>query len=441
MDSSDTRFLAIENVSETRFKLLHGALVMDADAGALSFWGTPGIEHLALGTGHQFDLTGGVGGADRAYLSGVSADYRVTVSANTNVMTLAHVSAGTQVRLNVSRAPAVLVFEDGALGLEALWLGASQSVALLGVLGATNLIGESTVADHAVVLPQPAMGLLPEGALLQVVGRKGVETLYVSEAMPAVFLDGARADYRAHLQGSHDEVLSIGRRCQGLWEVVYVMDPAQLHFCDGVIKASALHRALLSDAAWPPASGPKLPDVPRISAITLDCNAAPHAQAPIDSSTWHPGQMLEISVFLSQAVLVTGAPKLQLRVWGHSRMAIYSGGSGSSTLRFTYRLSAYDVAQLQGCDVSAGQALADSYSNIEAGPLWPCGALVVPLVAPVRLRSDGSIRSAADRSTWATELDIDLNELDGSHGLDIDLGGLEREVAQPFVMPPRELNP
>ncbi len=360
----------------------------------------------------------------------------MTVSVPTHVMVLTHLTAGTQVRLQVSRGPAVLVFDDGSIDLEALWLSASHSAALLGVLGAARLIGRSTVSDHAVVSPHPPGGLLPEGALLQAVGRKGVETVYASSTIPVVFLEGVRTDYRANVQGNDQEVLTLGRSCQGLWQVVYVMGPARLHFSDGFVPSTALRDALKIDAAWPPANSPSLPDLPRISAITLDCNATSQTLASADARSWHAGQVLEISVFLSQSVLVTGAPKLQLRVSGRSRMAAYSGGSGSSTLRFTYRLSAHDAAQLQGCDVSVGQAVADGYPNVEAGPLWPCGALIVPLIAP--LRPDGGVRSAIECDAQDGGIDIDLNELERGEGLDIDLDELEGHAGRPTLAQPLE---
>ena len=428
MDISEACFLAAENTSETRFKALHGTVSVGCDS--LSFWGAPGVGHLVLAAGRHYDLTCGVGGADRLYISGKSDAFRVRVLLASNGMTLTHLTTGTQVKLHASRGPKVIVFHDGAIDFEALWQSASQSAALLNVLGAPHLAGKSAVSDHISLSPhQAATCQLPDGAMLQVVGRKGVETVYVPVGAPAVVLDGARIDYRANVHGPRNAVLTLGRNRPGGWQISHVVGLAKLLFSDGVVLSSAVQFALKSEASWPPADGPSLPSAPRISAISLDCSAPSQGLGSSEFSTWHAGQVLEISVSFCQSVLVTGAPNLQLQVSGQTRMAVYGGGSGTNTLRFIYWLTAYDAAQLYRCDVSARQLLVEGLPNFEVGPIWPCGALIVPLFSPIRLRSDGATWSLIDCAAWTNELDIDLSELERGGELDLHAGDLECDFA------------
>jgi hypothetical protein len=89
--------------------------------------------------------------------------------------------------------------------------------------------------------------------------------------------------------------------------------------------------------------------------------------APVRSSsadgTYGLGAVIHLSVELSEAVLVdttAGSPTLQLETGGVDRFATYSGGSGTTTLAFTYIVAAgdrsADLDQLSSSALSANGA-------------------------------------------------------------------------------------
>jgi hypothetical protein len=56
------------------------------------------------------------------------------------------------------------------------------------------------------------------------------------------------------------------------------------------------------------------------------------------------GVVINLSLTLSEAVLVTGTPQLQLETGVINRFAVYSGGSGTNTLSFSYTVQAGDTS-------------------------------------------------------------------------------------------------
>jgi hypothetical protein len=62
------------------------------------------------------------------------------------------------------------------------------------------------------------------------------------------------------------------------------------------------------------------------------------------AGTYRAGALLEVAVAYSRPVTVRGVPSLRLRIGGRMRDAVYSGGSGSTVLTFTYRVAAGDSA-------------------------------------------------------------------------------------------------
>jgi hypothetical protein len=71
-------------------------------------------------------------------------------------------------------------------------------------------------------------------------------------------------------------------------------------------------------------------------AIQIDTTAPTVLTVSAPSATYFNGWSIPIAVKFTEAVLVTGTPKLTLNVFGASD-AFYSGGSGTDTLTFTYQ--------------------------------------------------------------------------------------------------------
>ena len=63
--------------------------------------------------------------------------------------------------------------------------------------------------------------------------------------------------------------------------------------------------------------------------------------------SYGPGDTVEVAVVFSEAVNVTGRPRIQLRIGGgnpeHLRWANYASGTGTTSLRFTYVVQAADM--------------------------------------------------------------------------------------------------
>lgn len=394
---------------EAKFDLIQGAIVIDGRA--VGFWGTRGVQHLFLGSGKCFDLTCGVGGADRLFLQGSSADHLVQVRAD--VMTLRHAAHDTQIRLHASRGPRELVFDDGTVTLGSLWRSTRQASALLGVLGETSACAQATVASHVGVGPRLALGALPEGALLQLEGPNGVETVYAGNSHLCVHLDGRLVEHKARLSG---RALALSRRLSGLLETAYVLGSAKLVFADGGVQAEAMSRAVRYNEPWPQPEGEALPALPRITAVALDVDSAdiewaedwPGALPSGLFGGCRVGQVFEASVSLEEAVKVQGTPRLHLCVGGRHRAAQFSGGSGTDTLHFVYTVTEDDVAQGAGSETKGLTLTGHGNLDVEVGPMLTAGA-IIRILQPSLLRANDPIMQVTatdvDESEWQALID------------------------------------
>lgn len=420
MDDSDARFLLLEELDETKFDLVQGAISIDG--GQVAFWGGRGVQHLFLGEGRHFDLTCGVGGADRLHLCGAAADHRVSVKAD--VLTLRHPSRGTTVTLQASRGPRELVFEEGAVGLGELWRSVRQAGALLDLVGEAAVGNAASVADHAQPRPLPSAGGVPQGALLQIEGAGGVETVYEGGLAGRVCLHGTLAQHRVHAQG---KVLVLSRLSEGFREVAYVWGDAGLVFADGSVAQSALLCAIRQGLPWPLPDGEVFSMTPpRITAVALDVDGGdagwPQAWPSGLFSGCRAGHVLEASVWLDDVVTVEGSPRLQLCVAGRSRAAHFSGGSGTNTLRFVYTVTEEDVAQGLGSETRGQTLTCMGNLDVEVGPVVPTGASIRLLAAPDLSEALARDRPRVPAVSRAVDVALDWR-------VDIDLEAL---VEQPF---------
>lgn len=394
---------------EAKFDLIQGAIVIDGHG--VGFWGARGVQHLFLGSGRCFDLTCGLGGTDRLFLQGSSADHQVQVCAD--VMTLRHAAHDTQIKLHASRGPRELVFDDGSVMLGSLWRSTRQAAALLGVLGEASACAQATVASHVSMGPRIAMGALPDGALLQLEGPSGVETVYEGGSRLGVHLDGRLAEHKARLSG---RALVLSRRSSGLQEAAYVVGSAQLVFADGCVQAEAMSRAVRYNEPWPQPQGESLPPLPRITAVALDVDSAdiewsedwPGALPSGLFGGCRAGQVFEASVSLEEAVKVHGSPRLHLCVGGRHRAAQFSGGSGTDTLHFVYTVTEDDVAQGVGSETKGLTLTGHSNLDVEVGPMLTAGATIRILQPSLLSANDLVVHTTAsnvDESGWQALID------------------------------------
>ncbi|WP_439520933.1 hypothetical protein [Hydrogenophaga sp.] len=397
------------DADEARFDLIQGAIVVDSHA--VGFWGARGIQHVFLGSGRTFDLTCGVGGADRLFLQGASSDHQVDVA--DDVLILSHAAQGTEIRVHASRGPRELVFDDGAVTLGALWRSVRQTSALLDVVGEAAAVARATVASHVNAGPRLALGAVPHGALLQLEGLGGVETVFVGQPGVQVHLDATLAEHKARVAG---RALALSRRASGLLETAYVIGSAQLVFVDGSVHTDAMSHAVMFNEPWPVPQGESVPALPRITAVALDVDSA-----DVDwSDDWpgalpsglfggcRAGQVFEASVSLEEAVKVEGTPRLHLCVGGRHRAAQFSGGSGTDTLHFVYTVTEDDVAQGTGSQTRGLTLTGCGNLDVEVGPVLSTGATIRAL-QPSLLEEDPPVSQPSatvlDDSGWQALID------------------------------------
>lgn len=386
---------------ELKLELEQGALLVGQRS--LCFWGSLSLRHLRVGTGRNFDLTCGVGGAEQVHLTGSSTDYRVCVAGD--VLTLECAPRETIVRLHAARGPLNVAFNDGVVSMGELWRRVGQAQALMNLAGEPSATRIANVHSYVNTAPHVSgMDALPDGALLQLAGDQIVETVYApSLVTPTVALNGPFSAYAAQQLGP---ALLLRRCCHGLSEVTYVVGSATLTFADGSLSSGDLARALTDSACTAQPQGAGTAAMPHITAVALSADLTPDASLPVhtakayQSSCLHVGHVIEVNVSLSQSVSIAGCPQLQLKVGGQKRNAHYLSGSGSDTLQFAYMVTEEDVSGVPDAGVRDLTTCArlDMDREIEVGPILPHGAVIQPL--------------ARETVAQPVVLDIDLDRLE-----------------------------
>ncbi|MDR3633340.1 MAG: hypothetical protein P4L84_05840 [Isosphaeraceae bacterium] len=77
------------------------------------------------------------------------------------------------------------------------------------------------------------------------------------------------------------------------------------------------------------------------------------------------GQLLMVDVTFSEAVVVQGLPMIALTLGNLSRSLVYSGGSGTDTLQFTYTLTKADLAYAKSATIGGGVLLPSGASILD----------------------------------------------------------------------------
>ncbi len=105
----------------------------------------------------------------------------------------------------------------------------------------------------------------------------------------------------------------------------------------GTIKDAAGNNAALSHTGVPTSASHKVDAVqPALSSIRI-------TSSPGNDATYILGDVIQISMTMSEAVDVTGTPKLTLTIGTKNRRADYQSGGGTATLKFTYTVVAGDT--------------------------------------------------------------------------------------------------
>ncbi len=110
---------------------------------------------------------------------------------------------------------------------------------------------------------------------------------------------------------------------------------------------------------------------PNTTAVKVDAQGPLLTMNTLPSPrTYTDGEDLIFDVTFDETVIVTGAPRLQLDIGGNTKHAILLSGSGTSTLRFQYQVSATDedlngITLNAAIDLNSGSIL-DANANIAA---------------------------------------------------------------------------
>lgn len=131
------------------------------------------------------------------------------------------------------------------------------------------------------------------------------------------------------------------------------------------------------------------------------------------NGAYKAGDIISIQVTFSQAVNVTGTPQLTLETGATDRVADYAGGSGGTTLTFTYTVQAGDTAS--DLDYTAATALALNGGGIVAASGG--AAAFLTLAAPGAAGSLGNSKAlAVDTAAPSWNTPTTLNENENSSG-------------------------
>ena len=119
-----------------------------------------------------------------------------------------------------------------------------------------------------------------------------------------------------------------------------------------------------SNLTWPNSGLTWIPDSDSISVSLTETPVAPAVSSvdvtsdPGGDDTYAIGDTIQVTVTFDQAVTVTGAPRIELRVGGgedeHLKWADYLTGTGAAILQFTYVVLAGDFDD-NGIDIAADQ--------------------------------------------------------------------------------------
>ncbi|MBC7531405.1 MAG: SUMF1/EgtB/PvdO family nonheme iron enzyme, partial [Oligoflexus sp.] len=175
-------------------------------------------------------------------------------------------------------------------------------------------------------------------------------------------------------------------------------------------------------------AGNLTPWVPSVSSVTIDTTlpTVTHISSPTADGFYKQGTVVLIDVTFSEPVYVTSPSDLSLAMAAGSN-AVYSGGSGSSILRFTYTVGASDTSP--DLDVAGAGALslvslgaikdaAGSNANLTlpTSALSSAKAIVIDTTlptAPTAVGFAGTKNSSLDFPvTWTNSIDANLRRHD-----------------------------
>ena len=111
----------------------------------------------------------------------------------------------------------------------------------------------------------------------------------------------------------------------------------------------------------PSTTGAEGTSLGHLSQISVDTTAATvtNVSSTLANATYGIGKGIPITVAFSEAVFVTGQPRIQLNVTPSTRYAVYTSGSGTGTLTFTYIV--------EGPNTASGDQAADlNYASTSA---------------------------------------------------------------------------
>ena len=386
MDGSDVRYLAPAALAGTKLEMVQGTVFLKERL--IVFRGLGGSRTLSLGRGWVFDLTGGVGGAERLLLCGACSGYRVVMDAD--VLTLTSPADGTTVRLQAGRGPHCIVFDDGWVRAGDLWRDMTQAVALSRLAELEDAAAPVDMVCNLLPKSHEACDLeantLPEGAILQVGCMDRIETVYGPDAASQAAPLGVFADYSVTMQTN---VVCLNRCLRGQIEDIYLVEASQLSFVDGKLTVETLRRALRLPQDAPISSS--CGETPKV--VTVALSVEPMTTPYFESwfvglsrggllNGLYVGQVIEATVTFNMVVSVSDAPPIRLRAGDLCWTARCSGSSSTDTLRFTYVVTEDDVLEISMDATQVGASALDRLRldiEVEVGDQRCDGNLIEPV--------------------------------------------------------------
>ena len=159
------------------------------------------------------------------------------------------------------------------------------------------------------------------------------EAVFVTGSPQIALTVGTETKYAVYEQGSESSTLTFR----------YTVE-AGFNDADGIAVGSPLelNSGTIKDAAENDLS-PLTFTPPSLPTVIVDTSAPTISSVSVASGSYKESSHLDVSVTLSEAVNVTGNPRIALDIGGDSnKYATYSGGTGSSTLTFRYTVASGD---------------------------------------------------------------------------------------------------
>jgi hypothetical protein len=276
-----------------------------------------------------------------------------------------------------------------------------------------------------------------KGFLMEIACSESRDVLYLASAAYTLGIPGLMRDVASVSAEPSAGVICLTRGACERPERIYVFGEGGIEFSDHRASAASICASLQADA--PDASPTACVEALGIQAAAICMgpwmgeDAPPELGEHLADLNLVAGQVLEIEVTMNKPRLVLGAPQIELRIHGLTRLGRYVSGNGGSALRFVYEVLPADLQHFSS--LSRGSAPGRGYgydwhNSVEVVRLVLGNAVLLDVDAPVYMpvSPDAEIKAAeatqlplvkecCPQAAQTGNLDVDLAALEAASGV------------------------